>query len=415
MKLNWQFHSARIARSLGRAAYACVRFLVPVRARQIAFVSFPDCADNACALFEYIMWSGRANEYRLIWLVQDVGAAKTQMMRRYPESEVGNVRFVSKNTVEGIICFLRSHYVFFTHGHYWFVESGAHQVVVNLWHGMPIKKIGKALGKHYEIPFAQYSIATSEFFADVIADAFTMQREKVLVTGLPRNEWLRRPADLAMLKRGRSKLVVWLPTYRQLWVNNRVEQIDAAGDEPDALSLETLAELDQQLDGADVQLLVKLHPLDVKNQQAWPAYRNIDIYSDRRFRSEDRNIYKVLGGADALVTDFSSIAIDYIPARKPMAFFAPDQSSYSRGFVPGVLERIESVGCRITTTAELAGFLKSLPEPKRPEASSEELHESSAVRASEKILRHLGLGNLAPEPSIHIARIGQQELVHEFE
>lgn len=398
-----KFHSWAIARSLVRAAYACVRLLVPTRSNQIAFISFPDCADNACALFEYIMRSGRASEYKLIWLVQDVAAATNQMLRHYPDFDMASVRLVSKNTVQGFICFLLSRFVFFTHGHYWFAQSGTHQVIVNLWHGMPIKNIGTLLLNQSELPFAHYSIATSDFFADVIGAAFSMQREQVFVTGLPRNDWLLQPdADSTTLKRGRAKLVAWLPTFRELWADNRIKQIDTDGQASDALSLETLADLDYQLDGMDARLLIKLHPLDIKSQQAWPAYRNIDIYSDQRFRSEDRNIYKVLAGADALVTDFSSIAIDYIPTGKPIAFFAPDQSSYRRGFVPGVLERIESVGCKISSTGELVAFVKELPQAKLSQPHSRGLHEVGSVGASEKLLRHVGLGDLvaAGDPSV---------------
>ena len=73
----------------------------------------------------------------------------------------------------------------------WFVRAGDHQTIVELWHGMPIKAIGAFDGKSAsEVPFMHYSVATSNFFADIVAKSFYIPRDRVLVTGLPRNEWL---------------------------------------------------------------------------------------------------------------------------------------------------------------------------------------------------------------------------------
>ena len=45
-------------------------------------------------------------------------------------------------------------------------------------------------------------------------------------------------------------------------------------------------------------------------------------------------LYAVLGSSRGLVTDYSSVWVDYLLLDRPMAFLVPDRDSYSRALVP---------------------------------------------------------------------------------
>src|SRR5581483_9175927 len=92
--------------------------------------------------------------------------------------------------------------------------------------------------------------------------------------------------------------------------------------------LDDLGSLDHLLRGKNVLVVIKFHPLDTNNARPWPAYENILIYSDQAFRDSRLNLYKLLGQATALITDYSSVAIDFLSLRRPIGIFAPDQSNY---------------------------------------------------------------------------------------
>ncbi|MCI0722611.1 MAG: CDP-glycerol glycerophosphotransferase family protein [Acidobacteria bacterium] len=379
-----------------RTLYACLRLIVPTSPKLIAFCSHPDCADNAYALFEQVMKSPRAEEFRLVWLATDPEAAEKTLRQDYPELDSRLVRVVRKNTLRGLFWFLRSRWVFYTHGAYWFARSGVHQTVVNLWHGMPIKKLGTfdQIGLK-ELPFSHYSLATSDFFADLVAAAFPMSRDHVLVTGLPRNEWLfQHDPRYASLRDGRSRLIVWLPTFRQA-VFGRHARTDTTANTSEPIAAENLVDLDRKLDDTDTLLVIKFHAADARRLRTWPSYRNIRIYTDQAFREDNLNVYKLLACSDALVTDYSSIAIDYLLLRKPIGFFTPDIAAYIRGFMPGVWERL-SVCPQLKTVEELAAFIKN-PALCRPMTTEiEDLHQQDLREPSRAILSAVGLGALLP-------------------
>jgi CDP-glycerol glycerophosphotransferase (TagB/SpsB family) len=383
-----------ILRSIFRAVYAVVRFSVPADSRQLAFISSPDVTDNSLALFEKIVNSGRAQSLRLVWLVTDQRASREALRRDFSEEALRNVSILPRDSFRGVWAFLRCRFVFSTHGVYWFVRHGFHQTIFNLWHGMPIKTIGALDGKlPGDLSLTHYTVATSEFFVDLMAQSFYLPRNRVLLTGLPRNEWLfRREDSYARLKEGRARLVLWLPTFR---TSHRGEiRHDSDRDATDPLSSETLAALDAALDGGQSLLVVKLHAMDIKNRQEWPRYRNIRIYADERFRAEGLNLYKLLACSDALVTDFSSCAIDYLLLQKPIGLYSPDRSAYARGFMPAVLEKVEAQSYQLNSVDEFAAFLRNPPAPRPFASEAEDLYQLDLLNPSQAILRAAGLADI---------------------
>ena len=388
------FKVRQMCRFFLRVSYTVLRILVPTNPKQIGFVGCPDSTDNSRALFEELLESPRAHECRLICLVTNVLISRDILEREFPDVALGNVSTVSKNTLRGVWSFLRCRHVFITHGSYSFVHVGYHQTIVNLWHGMPIKNIGTYDNKtKSKICFMHYTIATSEYFADIMAKVFNLPMDRVLVTGLPRNEWLFvQEEGYFALKEGHAKLIVWLPTFRISCVTEI--RRDSNENSDDTLNADTLAKLDEMLEGSNVMLVIKFHPMDIKNHQAWSFYRNIRIYTDLRFRAERLNLYKLLACSDALVTDFSSCAIDYLLLNKPIGIFALDTSSYVRGFIPGVLQKVLAVCQELRTFEEFGAFAKNLPPRRETKPEQEILHQMNLRSPSKAILRALGLTDI---------------------
>jgi CDP-glycerol glycerophosphotransferase (TagB/SpsB family) len=388
LKRNW------ISRFLIRTVYAIVRLIVPTSSRQIGFISSPDVTDNSLALFERIATSGRAQSFRLIWLVSDVHASREALQRDFSQAALQNVWVLRRNSIRGVWAFLRCRSVFSTHGIYWFVRHGFHQTIFNLWHGMPIKTIGALDGKLPEdLSLTHYTVATSEFFANLMAQSFYLPRERVLLTGLPRNEWLfRREERYELLKEGRAHMVLWVPTFRTS--HHGEIRSDSDRNASDPLSAETLAALDAALDGAQSLLVIKLHAMDIKNTQDWLSYKNIRIFTDGRFRASGLNLYKLLACSDGLVTDFSSCAIDYLLLQKPIGLYSPDRSEYARGFMPSVLQKVEAQSYPLDSVEEFAAFLRKLPPPRRVTPAAEDLYQLDLRNPSQAILSAAGLADI---------------------
>jgi CDP-glycerol glycerophosphotransferase (TagB/SpsB family) len=168
---------------------------------------------------------------------------------------------------------------------------------------------------------------------------FGLPADRVLVTGAPRNDRLIR-AERGSVRRAASvgngnSLFIWLPTFRSRAQTERraaptVEGTPFPGPVP--LDAKELGLVDRWLVENGATLLVKSHPLAPALPVAgYERIRSIDL---QWLWSRGLTLYMLLQGVDCLITDVSSVWIDFLLTGRPMAFFFPDIQSYreTRGF-----------------------------------------------------------------------------------
>src|SRR5690606_96579 len=104
------------------------------------------------------------------------------MLQNCPNYQLQWLTRADRKGIRGVWKVLSAKYIFFTHDTYKFVVRNRQQVLFNLWHGMPIKKLGRLKGhvQAYEIPAMDYTLATSNFFAEIMAKVFAIEPSRVL-------------------------------------------------------------------------------------------------------------------------------------------------------------------------------------------------------------------------------------------
>jgi len=303
--------------------------LFKINRNRILFNSFPDFSDNSFALFSELNKKNKG--YELIWLVKDKKLIQ-KLQKEYKYS-----KFIYKYSLKGFFYFYTSKYIFITHGIFHGFKRKKQQVVVNLWHGMPLKKIGLDDNKNIdEISQQDYLIATSMFFQDIMSKAFGIKKEKVLITGQPRNDLLFKKDNHEkikdILKVKNEEIILWMPTYRKSIVGD----IRIDGEILDVLKIKNLKNIDQKLDKLNKKIIIKIHPMDYINNiiEEYNLFNNIKVINNEFFEKNEVTLYELLGMADKLITDYSSVYIDYLILDKPIGFFIPDLKKYSndRGF-----------------------------------------------------------------------------------
>lgn len=218
---------------------------------------------------------------------------------------------------------------------------GLPNCLVNLWHGIPIKKIGvfhsrskikkgKQVSKSFsarDLSRHDFLLASSTHDQVVMSACFQMPPEKVLPIGLPRNDWLdpelSLPPDLQKdferlesLKAGR-KLVLYAPTFR----DNHKDVIPLNPSEIEALA--------RQLAQQKAILGLRLHPTsEGKIPQLTPELGYLDCSS-----LQFPEVQVLLRGTDVLLTDYSSTCLDFCLTNRPSVSYCPDLDDYSRGFL----------------------------------------------------------------------------------
>jgi hypothetical protein len=241
------------------------------------------------------------------------------------------MHLVEKASLEGIVHYLRAEAVFFTHGLYGSPRPCRRKPIVNLWHGDGPKSTRPGNKAGSLIP-STYLVAGSELFGRHKATAFEVPPERLLITGNPRTDQLWRPPRRSALDDLGidGDFVVWMPTFRRTRPMRGLRswsETAAAADDPSGEHLRALLD---GLQARGVQLVIKPHPMDADRRHVEGAVRITESDLVRCGVS----LYSLLGQSLGLVTDYSSVWVDYLLLDRPMAFLVDDRESYSRKLVP---------------------------------------------------------------------------------
>lgn len=314
-----------------------INALLPKKKKKIVLYANLGFRDNVKGLYEYLIAEGYHQTYELVCVSNQF----------YDVEKVPRVRYCG--LYEGVYHFLTARYFFYCFGKYP-IKPSQQQVVVNLWHGMPLKKIGNLEDhlKDKDFNFFSKLVVTSEFFKPVMAGAFKAKEDQLLLAGNPRCDALYRPIDVAD---GASKRLLWLPTYRE---SEQPTGLLFQLEEQDWLEMDTL------LTNLNSLLYLKLHPLEAGSLGLPTSCQRITLVTDADLSQKGWEFYSFLGAMDGLLTDYSSVFLDYLLLNRPIGFVHDDMEDYraSRGFI---FEDMGSffVGERLLTKDELLGFLDS--------------------------------------------------------
>lgn len=309
--------------------------MVPKKNNLVLFASKPPFADNSRALFEYV--KQRLPQYECVWLVNEAHAAK-MIRSRY------HVQAYEFKSLMGIFSVIRASTIFMTHPEpswlFYIAEGNLRQKLVLLWHGMPLKAMGfcdktespanlrfiKAMSQKVNL-----IIATSNLTKSALCACFFVDPRKIIVTGQPRNDYLfdielqrRRLQDLIGVPLSRYRaIIMWLPTFRTGHQDRREGRSLLF-----ALSNEEVNELSRYLVEKNYLLIIKPHILE---EDSLPGLRdNVFLLTDELLQRNGVDLYHILGAADLLITDYSSVYIDFLLVNKPIIFDVNDYEYYGR-------------------------------------------------------------------------------------
>lgn len=368
-----------------------------------SYVRGMDYADNARALFEYMLREDYNQTYELVWLV------KNPLEFLHIEQQYTNVHFISFDWAVSSVkeeqeiyyrALYLAKYIFMTDAYGFCRNARKDQIRVQLWHGCGLKtRINfNRCESRYE-----YNIVISQIYKKIHQEIYGLREDQVLVTGYPKNDWLFHP-----ITDWREKLhlpeakfyIFWLPTFRTP-VEQLAELKEKAPDGPTGLpivqSKEKLQELNTFLRKKEVCLLVKLHPFQDVDRVSVGNLTNFVLLTNERLVEEGIQVNQILGNADGLISDYSSAAIDFLLLNKPLAFTVDDIEEYekNRGFVFTPI-REWLPGNIIGSYSDFIRFIEGviagedMAKEKRIELT-EKFHEFHDDQSSRRVLEALGI------------------------
>lgn len=217
--------------------------------------------------------------------------------------------------------------------------------IVQLWHGVAIKKIGydddysnlrddgslmdrlTVVINNIVFPYLLWKndmiIAGSPEIQRLFVSAFNMNLEQVKLTGYPRNDILFRDLSRVKVRKDdRPFKCIYLPTFRGQ-IGHEDDLFDRFGFDP--------KEIDAIFDVHQINLNIKIHPANK------PAKRLMHLIKESKHIQllDFDDIYERLASYALLITDLSSIYIDYLLLDRPIIFTEFDILGYmkkDRGF-----------------------------------------------------------------------------------
>lgn len=280
---------------------------------------------NSRYLFEYV--KENLPEITPLFVIND------PELRNSFSSKYGKQYFIETESIQGIRQALSAG-VWFTSAGLPAYGTGLHKkrLIINLWHGVPLKKIAlldpnlkKAARIYFKKIFSEnYTciLTTSHELIPLMARSFAVSEDKIKVWGQPRNDGLFQKNDCREIL-GQlfpdlpeyTKTVLYAPTFRdygqvQLFPFKDFDQ----------------EQLEAFLEEKNMLLFIRTH---VAEQGSAAPYLGKRIRFLGNEQAED--VTGILNIFDCLITDYSSIYIDYLLTDKPMIFLPYDRQQYLDG------------------------------------------------------------------------------------
>lgn len=200
---------------------------------------------------------------------------------------------------------------------------------IQLWHGLPLKKIGfdvnagpfnrfKQMVRKKTIDRYSAVISPSPVFDRLFCSAFRIPSNQIISAPYPR--WMGMLASADMINSIKTAngiatnrvIVAYLPTHRD--EGKSIDVISSA--------IAALIEHEEVIADCGIQVVVKLHSYDFRHRSSLASSETIHIIEN------DTDVYPILAVADGLITDYSSVMFDYACLNRPIAFYLPDLQSY---------------------------------------------------------------------------------------
>lgn len=217
--------------------------------------------------------------------------------------------------------------------------------IIQLSHGKGFKKV--AYESPYSLPrynrmlmphiFQTYDkvAADSEYTAKMNCLVYRTPMEKMMITGLPRQDIFFHPiagAEIDSIPRlkettekmraeGARKIILYAPTYRPDGTNPVFENVKSGT----RLSFQLdLKRLDDLLGKNHSKLFISLHPKFGIEQYGKENLKNISCIQSKY------DFYPSFPLFDAVITDYSSIFSDFLKLNRPIIFLVYDLEKYKK-------------------------------------------------------------------------------------
>lgn len=266
--------------------------------------------DNTKAIYEYIQNNPKYNSYKIIW-----------SFNKLPENAPKNIVWVKNNSISFFKTALKAKY--------WITNSSMERglkfkknktIYINTHHGSVIKKIDKSNDRMaFRVSRPNYVYAQSQIDVDYFTEKWDLPKGVLQLSGYPRNDTLAKVTnkEIKAIKEklklpADKKIILYAPTYRDNDYDKNGCYIAPPMD----------IEKWRKILSNDYILIFRAH---------YEISKSLNIKKNDSFVKDYTNyedVNDLLKVSDILISDYSSIIIDYSILERPIFCFAYDYDKY---------------------------------------------------------------------------------------
>lgn len=316
-----------------------------------------DFDSNGGALYDYLIKNGYNKKYKIIWLLKHEKPSGMKL----PENV--ETYYLKKPSYKKDKALVTAKYIFTCNNAIGSFRED--QVSMYMTHGAVALKIVIGL---MDIPQnVTYVLAPSKFWEPIIDKVYNLSSNtKKVILGYPIHDTLYTQSNNELkkvTKKKYKKVILWMPTFRKGGGESRNDSsVDLPLGIPLFKDFSSLNEMNELLSKNNSLLIIKLHPMLDMSSVEYHDLSNIIFLDGETTRKIGIDNYRLMKDTDALISDYSSAAYDYLHLNKPIAFVLDDLKYYK---IP-IFEDYKSLiaGESIYTQDELINFVQEVIEGK---------------------------------------------------
>lgn len=300
--------------------------------KQILFFDSGEVYLNNYALFKKMLENSINERYKIYYSMPGIKSRFQTVPKNI---------FFTDNLIKTLFLYMTSKYVFIDIGSPR-IKPSKHQMVINLWHGTPLKKIGfmsntaeKDLPKTRMNAFS-YVCVPSDVFKDIYIKSFNCNNKQLFLCGQIRNELLYSDKSLEGLgikTQLYNHIIMWMTTYR-LSKSGRLTHTNdkhwSSTNLPVLTDMEKLQEVNTVLAQNNDLMIIKIHHGSIFDSNSIKCLSNIILLDETDYIEQGYQLYEILAQCDSLITDYSSVYFDYLLLNRPIGFIIDDIEEYNR-------------------------------------------------------------------------------------
>lgn len=305
----------------------------------IVIESHNDFDSNGGAFYDYLIKKHYNDKYKIVWLLKN----------KKPDHLPKNVSafYLYKPSLKKQMTICTAKYILTCQDAIGSVRDG--QISVYLTHGTVGLKAFK--GKCTLPDNLSYILMPSEYMQPILAEQYEIDNTNVKYAhvGFPIHDYLYSSENGAIRKlttHKYNKVILWMPTFRKGIAFGRE---DSSAIEPLGIpifsSMNDMKELNDYLKENNSLLIIKIHPMQDLSTVKVQNLSNILVLNGVSIKKYGVSNAQIMKDADALISDYSSVAYDYMHLDRPVGFTMDDAKEYKLGFI--VKDPMELIGGQV--------------------------------------------------------------------